>query len=84
VTINEEFAEEILVTVARLYKQVPVAVTPLDWSFIVVLRDFVTWLSEAVEPLIRGKLKTDEEFKAQYEIFIQVIQYPEREKSHPC
>ncbi|MBS7612455.1 N-6 DNA methylase [Candidatus Bathyarchaeota archaeon] len=75
VTINEEFAEEILVTVARLYRQVPVAVTPLDWSFIVVLRDFVTWLSEAIEPLIRKKLKTDEEFKAQYERFAEEIGY---------
>jgi len=75
VTINEEFAEEILITVARLYKQVPVAVTPLDWSFIVVLRDFVTWLSEAVEPLIRKKLKTDEEFKAQYEKFAEEVGY---------
>jgi len=75
VTINEEFAEEILITVARLYKQVPVAVTPLDWSFIVVLRDFVTWLSEAVEPLIRKKLKTDEEFKAKYEKFAEEVGY---------
>ncbi|MEM3578431.1 MAG: N-6 DNA methylase [Candidatus Bathyarchaeia archaeon] len=75
ITINEEFAEEILVTVARLYRQVPVAVTPLDWSFIVVLRDFVTWLSEAIEPLIRKKLKTDEEFKAQYEKFAEEVGY---------
>ncbi len=75
ITINEEFAEEILITVARLYKQVPVAVTPLDWSFIVVLRDFVTWLSEAVEPLIRKKLKADEEFKAQYEKFAEEVGY---------
>jgi len=75
ITINEEFAEEILIIIARLYKQVPVAVTPLDWSFIVVLRDFVTWLSEAVEPLIRKKLKTDEEFKAQYEKFAEEVGY---------
>ncbi|MEM3697881.1 MAG: N-6 DNA methylase [Candidatus Bathyarchaeia archaeon] len=75
ITINEEFAEEILVTVARLYRQVPVAVTPLDWSFIVVLRDFVTWLSEAIEPLIRKKLKTDEEFKTQYERFAEEVGY---------
>ncbi|MEM2169907.1 MAG: N-6 DNA methylase [Candidatus Bathyarchaeia archaeon] len=75
ITINEEFAEEILVTVARLYRQVPVAVTPLDWSFIVVLRDFVTWLSEAIEPLIRKKLKTDEKFKIQYEKFAEEVGY---------
>ncbi|MEM4713146.1 MAG: N-6 DNA methylase [Candidatus Bathyarchaeia archaeon] len=75
ITINEEFAEEILITVARLYKKVPVVVTPLDWSFIVVLRDFVTWLSEAVEPLIRKKLKTNEEFKAQYEKFAEEVGY---------
>jgi type I restriction-modification system DNA methylase subunit len=75
ITINEEFAEEILVTVARLYKRVPVAVTPLDWSFIIVLRDFVTWLSEIVEPLIHKKLKTDEKFKAQYERFAEEVGY---------
>jgi type I restriction-modification system DNA methylase subunit len=75
ITINEEFAEEILIIAARLYKQVPVAVTPLDWSFIVVLRDFVTWLSEAVEPLIQRKLKVDEEFKAQYERFAEEVGY---------
>jgi len=75
VMINEEFAEEILVTIARMYKQVPVAVTPLDWSFIIVLRDFVNWLSEAVEPLIQKKLRFDESFKAQYEEFTEEVGY---------
>jgi type I restriction-modification system DNA methylase subunit len=75
VTINEEFAEELLITVARLYKQVPVAVTPLDWSFIIVLRDFVTWLSEVVERLITSKLKTNEKFKVQYERFVEEVGY---------
>jgi len=75
ITINEEFAEELLITVARLYRRVPVAITPLDWSFIIVLRDFVTWLSEAVEPLIRRKLKADEEFKAKYERFAEEVGY---------
>jgi len=75
ITINEEFAEEILVTVARLYRRVPVTVTPLDWSFIVVLRDFVTWLSEAIEPLIHKKLRMDEEFKAQYKRFAEEVGY---------
>ncbi|MEM3745140.1 MAG: type I restriction enzyme HsdR N-terminal domain-containing protein [Candidatus Bathyarchaeia archaeon] len=60
ITINEEFAEEILITVSRLYKRVPVAITPLDWSFIILLRDFVTWLSETIEPLIRRKIRMDE------------------------
>jgi type I restriction-modification system DNA methylase subunit len=75
VVIDEEFAEEILVTVARLYRQVPVAVTPLDWSFIIVLRDFVNWLSEAVEPLIQKKLRVDEVFKAEYEKFAEEVGY---------
>jgi type I restriction-modification system DNA methylase subunit len=75
ITINEEFAEEILITVARLYKQVPVAVTPLDWSFIIVLRDFVTWLSEVIEPLIRRKLRSNVEFKARYEKFAEEVGY---------
>ncbi|MEM3387406.1 MAG: N-6 DNA methylase [Nitrososphaerales archaeon] len=75
IIINEEFAEEVLLTVARLYRRVPVAVTPLDWSFIVVLRDFVSWLSEVVEPLIRKKLKVDEEFKARYEGFAEEVGY---------
>ncbi|MDI6847914.1 MAG: N-6 DNA methylase [Candidatus Bathyarchaeia archaeon] len=75
VVIDEEFAEEILVTVARLYRQVPVAVTPLDWSFIIVLRDFVNWLSEAVEPLIQKKLRVDEAFKAKYEKFAEEVGY---------
>ncbi|MEM3596671.1 MAG: N-6 DNA methylase [Candidatus Bathyarchaeia archaeon] len=75
IVVNEEFAEELLITVAKLYQQVPVAVTPLDWSFIVVLRDFVTWLSEAVEPLIRRKLRVNEEFKAQYARFAEEVGY---------
>lgn len=75
VVVNEEFAEEILVTVARLHRQIPVAVTPLDWSFIVVLRDFVNWLSEAVEPLIRKKLRIDSDFKARYEKFAEEVGY---------
>jgi len=75
IVIGEAFAEEILVTVAKLYRQVPVAVTPLDWSFIIVLRDFVNWLSEAVEPLIRKKLRVDSEFKAKYEKFALEVGY---------
>jgi len=75
VMINEVFAEEILITVARLYRQVPVAVTPLDWSFIVVLRDFVNWLSEVVEPLIQKKLRVDKEFKVKYEKFAEEVGY---------
>jgi len=75
IMVNEEIAEEILVTVARLYRQVPVAVTPLDWSFIVVLRDFVNWLSEVVEPLIRKKLRVDEAFKAEYNKFAEEVGY---------
>lgn len=75
VVINEEFAEEVLTTVARLYKQVPVAVTPLDWSFIIVLRDFVNWLSEAVEPLIRRRIRLDKEFKEKYERFAAEVGY---------
>ncbi|MHA1722950.1 MAG: N-6 DNA methylase, partial [Candidatus Baldrarchaeia archaeon] len=75
IVVNEEFAEELLITVAKLYRQVPVAVTPLDWSFIIVLRDFVNWLSEVVEPLIRKKLKTDEAFKAEYEKFAEEVGY---------
>ena len=74
-SINEEFAEEILITIARLYKGVPVAVTPLDWSFIYYLRGFVAWLSEVIEPLIRRKLKMDEKFKARYERFAEEAGY---------
>jgi type I restriction-modification system DNA methylase subunit len=75
IAVGEAFAEEILVTVAKLYRQVPVAVTPLDWSFIIVLRDFVNWLSEAVEPLIRKKLRIDREFKVKYEKFALEVGY---------
>jgi len=75
ITINEEFAEEILITVSRLYKKVPVAVTPLDWSFIILLRDFVTWLSETIEPLIRRKIRVDEGFRARYEGFAGEVGY---------
>lgn len=75
IVLNEEFAEELLITVAKLYRKVPVSVTPLDWSFIIVLRDFVNWLSDAVEPLIRKKLRVDEEFKVKYENFAETVGY---------
>ncbi|MEM4030184.1 MAG: N-6 DNA methylase [Thermofilaceae archaeon] len=67
ITISEELAEEILATVARLYRRAPVAITPLDWSFIVKLRDFVGWLSEVIEPLIGERLRTDRDFRLLYE-----------------
>ncbi|MBS7632539.1 N-6 DNA methylase [Candidatus Bathyarchaeota archaeon] len=75
IQVSEGFAEELLVTVALLYRQVPVAVTPLDWSFIVVLRDFVNWLSEAVEPFVRKKLRVDEAFKVEYSKFAEEVGY---------
>jgi type I restriction-modification system DNA methylase subunit len=75
IVVGEAFAEEILVTVAKLYRQVPVAVTPLDWSFIIVLRDFVNWLSEAVEPLIQKIIRVDAEFKTKYEKFAAEVGY---------
>lgn len=75
ITISEEFAEELLIILAKLHKKVPVAVTPLDWFFIVMLRDFVTWLSGIVEPLIKQKLKEDEEFKTKYEKFAEETGY---------
>ncbi|MEM2005514.1 MAG: N-6 DNA methylase [Zestosphaera sp.] len=75
ITINEEFAEELLITLTRLYKRAPVPVTPLDWSFIILLRDFVTWLSEAIEPLIHKKLEVGKEFKAKYERFAEEVGY---------
>lgn len=75
VSINEEFAEELLVTIAKLHRQIPVAVTPLDWSFIIVLRDFVNWLSETVEPLMRRKLRIDKEFRKKYEEFAEEVGY---------
>jgi len=75
IVVSEAFAEEILITVAKLYRQVPVAVTPLDWSFIIVLRDFVNWLSESVEPLIRKTLRADAEFRAKYGKFAEEVGY---------
>lgn len=75
IVLNEEFAEELLITIAKLYRKVPVSVTPLDWSFIIVLRDFVNWLSDAVDPLIRRRLRGDKEFKAKYEKFAEEVGY---------
>jgi len=73
--LSEAFAEELLITLARLHRKVPVPVTPLDWSFIIVLRDFVDWLSDVVEPLIRKKLRIDEEFKTEYGKFAEEVGY---------
>ncbi|MEM2186806.1 MAG: N-6 DNA methylase [Thermofilaceae archaeon] len=75
ITISEELAEEILVTVARLYRRAPVAITPLDWSFIVKLRDFVGWLSEVIEPLVGERLRADEDFRRLYEEFASEVGY---------
>ncbi|MEM0295418.1 MAG: N-6 DNA methylase [Candidatus Korarchaeum sp.] len=74
IDINEEFAEEILITVSHLYNNVPVAVTPLDRSFIILLRDFVTWLSKTIEPLIRRKI-SDKGFRIRYEEFAEKVGY---------
>jgi len=75
ITLNEEFAEELLTTVAKLHLKVPVSVTPLDWSFIVRLRDFVWWLSDTIEPLIVRKLRTDKAFREKYERFAEEVGY---------
>jgi len=75
ITLNEEFAEELLTTVAKLHLKVPVSVTPLDWSFIVRLRDFVWWLADTIEPLIVRKLRTDRAFREKYERFAEEVGY---------
>jgi type I restriction-modification system DNA methylase subunit len=75
ITLNEQFAEELLITLAKLYRKVPVSVTPLDWSFIIVLRDFVRWLSETVLPLMHQRFKTDEAFRMKYKKFAEEVGY---------
>ena len=67
ITLNVEFAKRLLSTLAKLHSGIKVAVTPLDWTFIVRLRSFVRWLSDVVAPLVRGRLEEDEDFRAKYE-----------------
>lgn len=73
--LSEEFAEEVLITLAKLYRKAPVSITPLDWSFIIVLRDFVNWLSDVVEPPIKRRLRVDKEFKAMSKKFAEEVGY---------
>lgn len=75
ITLSEIFAEELLSTVAKLHVKVPVAITPLDWAFIVRLRSFVNWFTEVVFPLIKTKIRADVEFKRDYERFAEEVGY---------
>ena len=75
ITLNELFAEELLLTIAKLHVKAPVSITPLDWAFIVRLRSFVNWFADVVAPLIKMKTKADEEFRKRYERFAEEVGY---------
>jgi hypothetical protein len=75
ITLTETFTEELLSTVAKLHAKVPVSITPLDWAFVVRLRSFVNWFADVVAPLIKIKLKVNENFRRTYEKFAEEVGY---------
>ena len=75
ITLAETFADELLSTVAKLHIKVPVAITPLDWAFIVKLRSFVNWFADVVTPLVKTKIRADVEFRKAYEKFAEEVGY---------
>jgi len=75
ITLTEAFSDELLSTIAKLHIKVPVAITPLDWAFIVRLRSFVNWFADVVTPLVKTKIKTDAEFRKAHEKFAEEVGY---------
>jgi len=73
ITLTETFTEELLSTVAKLHTKAPVAITPLDWAFVVRLRSFVDWFAEAVAPHIKTRLRVDDSFRKAYQKFAEEV-----------
>ncbi|MEM2233162.1 MAG: N-6 DNA methylase [Nitrososphaerota archaeon] len=61
--LSEEFARDLLETIARFHLATEVERrgirTPLDWTFIIRLRSFVSWLHGHVESEFRRRMETD-------------------------
>ena len=75
ITLNEDFVKGLLSKLAKLHMGVRIAITPLDWTFIVRLRSFVRWLSDTISSLIKKRLKEDGDFRARYEVLAREMGY---------
>ena len=73
-TLNDEFVQHFLKAIVSYHQ----AITPeeklqlttgLDWTFVLRLRSFVSWLTVEVEPVLKSRLKIDKEFEKKVSSF---------------
>jgi len=74
--LNEAFVLHFLGTIVKYHRAVTVEeraklVTGLDWTFILRLRSFVSWLAIEVEPVLKSRLRLDQEFRHRVRDFEQ-------------
>lgn len=66
-TLNDEFTFNFLNAIIAYHQaatpEEKLSLTTLDWTFVLRLRSFVSWLTVEVEPVLKSRLKLDKDFE---------------------